>query len=109
MNIFRRSWNRISRRGKPKDLQTTGQDVRRMDDKSFLEWIGIKRERRTPTSEVTYFTCLKMMSETIAKMPIKYFQKNGTRDHRAAGNRHFKAFAKSPESVHDTNCILEHG
>lgn len=75
MNIFRRLWNRIARRGQPKDLQATGQDVRRMDDESFLEWLGIKRKRRTPTSEVTYFTCLKMMSETLAKMPIKYFQK----------------------------------
>lgn len=75
MNIFRILWNRIARRGQPKDLQATGQDVRRMDDESFLEWLGIKRKRRTPTSEVTYFTCLKMMSETLAKMPIKYFQK----------------------------------
>ncbi len=75
MNIFRKLWNRIARRGQPKDAQTVGQDVRRMDDESFLEWLGIKRKSRKPTSEVTYFTCLKMMSETIAKMPIKYFQK----------------------------------
>ena len=75
MNIFRRLWNRIARRGQPKDAQTVGQDVRRMDDESFLEWLGIKRKSRKPTSEVTYFTCLKMMSETLAKMPIKYFQK----------------------------------
>ena len=26
-------------------------------------------------AEVTYFTCLKMLSETLAKMPIKYYQK----------------------------------
>lgn len=41
---------------------------------SFLETIGLKR-RRKATSEVTYFTCLKMLSETLAKMPIKYYQK----------------------------------
>ncbi len=75
MNIFHRLWNRNARRRQPKDAQTDGQDVHRMDGKSFIEWLGIKRKSRKPTSEVTYFTCLKMMSETIAKMPIKYFQK----------------------------------
>lgn len=46
-----------------------------MDDESFLEWLGIKRGKTTePMQEVTYFTCLKMMSETIAKMPWKYYQ-----------------------------------
>lgn len=41
---------------------------------SFLERLGL-RNRRKPTSEVTYFTCLKMLSETLAKMPIKFYQK----------------------------------
>ena len=32
--------------------------------------------RILPTeAEVTYFTCLKMLSETLAKMPIKYYQR----------------------------------
>ena len=39
-----------------------------------LEWLGMSRDGK-PTSEVTYFTCLKMLSETLAKMPIKYYQK----------------------------------
>lgn len=41
---------------------------------SFLESMGLTKRRKT-TSEVTYFTCLKMLSETLAKMPIKYYQK----------------------------------
>lgn len=49
------------------------------NDESFLEWLGVKRdnESRKPTSDVTYFTCLKMMSETVAKMPWKMYQKTG--------------------------------
>lgn len=47
-----------------------------MSDESFIEWYGAGRKKREdPTSEVTYFTCLKMMSETLAKMPWKYYQK----------------------------------
>lgn len=47
-----------------------------MDDESFLEWLGIKRKNRGGAmAEVTYFTCLKMMSETVAKLPWKFYQK----------------------------------
>lgn len=41
---------------------------------AFFESLGIGKRRKV-ISEVTYFTCLKMLSETIAKMPIKYYQK----------------------------------
>lgn len=51
------------------------QEERSMSDESFLEWLGIKRDRNgQATSEATYFTCLKMMSETIAKMPWKHYR-----------------------------------
>lgn len=52
-------------------------DTATLNDESFLEWVGIKRdsESKKPTSDVTYFTCLKMMSETVAKMPWKLYQK----------------------------------
>lgn len=45
-----------------------------MKEESFMEWIGMAPRRREPSSEVTYFTCLKMMSETVAKLPWKYHQ-----------------------------------
>lgn len=38
----------------------------------FYGLLGEKR--RKPLQEVTYFTCLKMLSETLAKMPVKYYQ-----------------------------------
>lgn len=47
-----------------------------MEEESFLEWMGIKKKgRQGVMAEATYFTCLKMMSETVAKLPWKYYQK----------------------------------
>lgn len=46
-----------------------------MQDEGLLEWLGISKKRKGVMSEITYFTCLKMLSEALAKMPIKYYQK----------------------------------
>lgn len=78
MNPFQRLATALMNwwRGGQQDT-TTKQDsdgVRSLNSPSFLESLGLRR-RRKPTSEVTYFTCLKMLSETLAKMPIKYYQK----------------------------------
>lgn len=72
MNPFQRLADRFANwwRGAPQD---TG-GMRTLNSQPFLESIGLRRKGK-PTSEVTYFTCLKMLSETLAKMPIKYYQK----------------------------------
>ena len=72
MNPFQRLASRFVNwwRGAPQD---TG-GGRTLNSQSFLESLGLRRKRK-PTSEVTYFTCLKMLSETLAKMPVKYYQK----------------------------------
>lgn len=44
------------------------------NDKELLEWLGISDPSKKITSEVTYFTCMKMLAETLGKMPIKYYQ-----------------------------------
>lgn len=71
MNPFQRLAGRFMSwwRGEPQD----GGGVMTLNSRSFLESLGLTRKR--PTSEVTYFTCLKMLSETLAKMPIKYYQR----------------------------------
>lgn len=70
MNMWQRFKNWVA---KVMNIQT--QESPSMEEESFLEWLGIKRKNRSdPVSEVTYFTCLKMMSETVAKMPWKYYQ-----------------------------------
>lgn len=46
-----------------------------MNDESFLEWLGKHgKKKQDVTGDVTYFTCLKMLSEAVAKMPWKLYQ-----------------------------------
>ena len=45
-----------------------------MDDDELKEWLGITGTKPDVEKEVTYYTCLKMLSETIGKVPLKYNQ-----------------------------------
>ena len=45
-----------------------------MDDDDLKEWLGITGTNPDVEKEVTYYTCLKMLSETIGKVPLKYYQ-----------------------------------
>lgn len=45
-----------------------------LQDQELLWWLGIHPGSKKAVAEVTYFTCLKMMAETIGKMPLKYYQ-----------------------------------
>ncbi len=73
MKMWQRFKNRVAKILNMNVLPEAG-----MNEESFLEWLGIgRRQKRNRMAEVTYFTCLKMMSETLAKMPWKYYQKTG--------------------------------
>ena len=71
MNVWQRLKARVAKFLNMNVLPEAG-----MDEESFLEWMGIinRRRKRNGMAEVTYFTCLKMMSETLAKIPWKYYQ-----------------------------------
>lgn len=45
-------------------------------DREFAEWLGVDTANtpRKALSEVTYFTCLKVLSESMGKLPLKYYQ-----------------------------------
>ena len=45
-----------------------------LNSEELLEWMGIKNGNSELTSEVTYYTCLKMLSETMGKLPLKYYK-----------------------------------
>lgn len=45
-----------------------------LEDREVMEWLGITPSSRKAVAEVTYYTCLKMLSETIGKMPLKYYR-----------------------------------
>jgi HK97 family phage portal protein len=44
------------------------------ETEQLLEWLGIDRNDPKAISETTYFTCLKVLSETMGKLPLKYYQ-----------------------------------
>ena len=46
----------------------------RIDDSQFLNLLGIDNSNVEANSEVTYFTCLKILSETLGKLSIKMYQ-----------------------------------
>ena len=45
-----------------------------LNSKELLEWLDITPTANRSVSEITYYTCLKMLSETIGKLPLKYYQ-----------------------------------
>lgn len=45
-----------------------------LEEKEFLDWLGITPANKKAVAEVTYYTCLKMLSETIGKIPLKYYK-----------------------------------
>lgn len=47
------------------------------EDEKLLEWLGITGTPKKVLGEITYFTCLKMLSETLGKMPVKFYQHTG--------------------------------
>lgn len=46
-----------------------------LNDERLLQWLGISGPFNKPIQEITYFTCLKMLSETVGKMPVKFYAK----------------------------------
>ena len=65
MGLWKRLKNAVRELARP----TAG-----LNDKELLEWLGIKPDGKKEVAEVTYFTCLKMLSETIGKLPLKYYR-----------------------------------
>ncbi len=42
----------------------------------LLEWWGIDRGKPEAIAQTTYYTCLKVLAETMGKMPLKLYQEN---------------------------------
>lgn len=75
MDIFDWLKNRIDMIGANEEPTNTVSAVS-TDDRRLLEFLGIDDENKKPTAEATYFTCLKVLSEAIGKMPLKYYQED---------------------------------
>jgi len=70
-----------------------------MQDEELLEWLGISRTSKSLVSEVTYFTCLKMLSETLGKMPIKFYQETEQGIVKAKSNQAHKLLSIRPNPL----------
>lgn len=69
-----------------------------LNDRKLLEWLGIDGDglTRGELNEVTYFTCLKKLSEAIGKLPLKYYKDVGNGKVRAAPDQSYYVLAVRP-------------
>lgn len=71
-----------------------------LDDEHLMEWLGIDPTTpRQALGEVTYFTCLKMLSETMGKMPLKFYQQTDQGKIRAEPNQAAHLLMHRPNRV----------
>lgn len=56
---------------------TSGRDTANLNEAKLLEWLGIDTSKPKAIAETTYFTCLKVLSETMGKLPLKFYQDDG--------------------------------
>lgn len=54
-----------------------------LNDSQLLNWLGIDSSQTESIHEATYFTCLKMLSETMGKLPLHFYQQTDAGRKRA--------------------------
>lgn len=54
-----------------------------LNDSQLLDWLGIDSSQTESIHEATYFTCLKMLSETMGKLPLHFYQQTDAGRKRA--------------------------
>lgn len=54
-----------------------------LNDSQLLNWLGIDQSQTESIHEATYFTCLKMLSETMGKLPLHFYQQTDAGRKRA--------------------------
>lgn len=92
MNVFSRVIKSIKNLITPKQTED-------MQSEELLEWLGISKTSKKLVSEVTYFTCLKMLSETLGKMPIKFYQETEKGIEKAKPNAAYKLLRRRPNPL----------
>ena len=51
-----------------------GSPTKGMTEEDFAEWLEIGYRNKSELREVTYYTCMKILSETMGKLPIKVYE-----------------------------------
>jgi HK97 family phage portal protein len=93
LNVFSRIFKSI------KNLISPVSNVVDMQNEELLEWLGISKTSKKLVSEVTYFTCLKMLSETLGKMPLKFYQETEKGIEKAKPNKAYKLLRNRPNPL----------
>jgi HK97 family phage portal protein len=90
MNVFSRIYHAIRN-----DVEIPGMG----EEERLLEWLGIDSKSVKAISETTYYTCLKVLSETMGKLPLKCYieDENGGRT-RAPTDRSVNLLVSRPNS-----------
>ena len=70
-----------------------------MDDDDLKEWLGITGTNPDVEKEVTYYTCLKMLSETMGKVPLKYYQETPKGRIRAEPSKITRLLTVRPNTI----------
>ena len=63
-----------------------------------MDWLGIN-PKSNALNEVTYFTCLKMLTETMGKLPLKFYQRTGKGKIRAGPNKAAQLLMTRPNKI----------
>lgn len=69
-----------------------------LNDAELLDWLGIKPKNKA-LNEVTYFTCMKMLTETMGKLPLKFYQRTGKGKIRAEPNKAAQLLMTRPNKI----------
>ena len=67
MGIARNIMNKVINRFR-------GSPTKGMTEEDFAEWLGISYKNKSELREATYYTCMKILSETMGKLPIKVYE-----------------------------------
>lgn len=62
-----------------------------------LEWFTeVSKEKENPLGESTYYTCLKILSESVAKLPIKAYKKTSKGGKQRFEHEYLKVLSERP-------------
>lgn len=87
-----------------------GAETATLDDPKLLEWLGIDASgSRKAINEATYFTCLKMLSETMGKLPLKFYQQTERGRIPCRAVRGGADTDDKTESIYDARDLLDNG
>ncbi len=82
-----------------KNIFTLETSENNITEEDFAEWLGVRYKSKSELREITYYTCLKMMSETMGKLPFKYYQMTERGKTRADPDRVSKLFTERPNKL----------